>query len=211
MAGSLLGEARWGWQPLPAPAQPAAQRRALPNCPCGLTHLGWTLSPCCLAQRAQGPCSISLGGVSGETWGPSAMGKAGRGGGLDATQQDSHHRLLGSPGTGVWGQDGGWLVETCRKNRKRGLTPTKLRQEKTEKGQNEGRKGKSQLEMHVAVNRPPSALSHLVATEATVKTDSLGPVVLASDWTGEGLLYLDPGPAKLKNKTKQSKSKHHCH
>lgn len=141
LAGSHLGEANWGQQPwgtLPAPAQPAAQRRVLPNHLFGLTHLGWTASPCC--SRLGALTFPSCLPVRDAPASPEHWARLGEKVGRMLTQQDSHHRLLGSPGMRVWGQDWGWLVETCRKDRKRGLHTHGTKARKTETGQNKGRK-----------------------------------------------------------------------
>lgn len=57
----------------------------------------------------------------------------------------------------------------------------------------------------VATKIPSQTLSHIMATEPTVKTDPLVVLVLEPDWTGQGLLCLDPGPAKLQTKPKKNK------
>ena len=58
----------------------------------------------------------------------------------------------------------------------------------------------------VAAKIPSQTLSHIVATEPTVKTYPLVVLVLEPDWTGQGVLCLDPGPAKLQNKTKKNQT-----
>lgn len=65
--------------------------------------------------------------------------------GVTLTQQDSS----GPRGTRVWEQDWGWLVETCRKDRRRGLRTQGTKARKTETGENKRREWKSQSEMHV--------------------------------------------------------------
>lgn len=119
----------------PSPLLPSLQ---LPNHLFGLTHLGWTASPCCSRLRALTfPSCLPVRDAPAS---PEHWARLGEKVGRMLTQQDSHHRLLGPLGMGVWGQDWGWLVETCRKDRKRGLHTHGTKARKTETGQNEGRK-----------------------------------------------------------------------
>lgn len=96
-AGSHLGEAHRGQQDLgdpPAPAEPIAQMRVLPNQLPGLSHLGWTPSSYCfLSPRAlRSPSHLPVRGTPASPECGTRLG-----------EEDSHYRLLGSLGIKVWG------------------------------------------------------------------------------------------------------------